>query len=391
MRDKPSSLLTSRPEITVTAERKEAVMGELSLCERVSKFILKWLFPISLIVAIIIGSVWPYPGDQLSSYYVGDYRIVPTINVATIFFISGLKLETAIVKNVIMGGSGIAFAYGLTSILIITASMGFVTYRIPFHEPEFSFGLAVFSIVPTTLGTGISMVTEANGNTGLAILLTVATNLLGIITVPYILHLIMLTDKNSAIQAASLDQVQLLLGLVYQVLIPLTVGKFVQETISSVKPWVQRHKTLMKVIVCESVALVVWQSVSRDDMWSIAWYSIFQLIAAGIILHVVFLVFNYFMASSVFKFQRPDKKTIVIMCSQKTLPITLAVLSSSGGVGSEGLMTIPPILAHLSQILIDSYIQSVWGSELEIGQQQLDDVSITHRDSAPDANGEEPS
>eukprot|EP01084_Bolivina_argentea_P109462 195664_1 len=364
-------------------------MDELSLSERVSKFILKWLLPISLIVAITIASVWPYPGDQLSSYYVGDYRIVTTINVATIFFVSGLQLETAILKSVIMGDDGIVFAYGLTSILIITVSMGFVTYRIPFQEPEFSFGLTIFATVPTTLGTGVTMVTEAKGNTGLAILLAVSSNLLGIVTVPFILHLIILTDKDRHLQTVSLDQVHLLLGLIYQVLIPLTIGKFLLETISSVRPWVQCHTTLMKVIVCESVALVVWQSVSRGNIWSIEWGSIFQLIAAGIILHGIFLAFNYFMASSVFKFKRPDKKTIVIICSQKTLLITLAVVSSSGGETSDGLMSLPPILAHLSQILIDSYIQSVWGSELEIGQQQLDDAPITHHDSVPDANGEE--
>ncbi len=338
-------------------------MEELSLCERVSRFILKWLFPISLAVAISIGLAWPYPGDQISSYYFGDYRIVPTINVCCIFLVSGLQLETAIIKDVFMEGRGIAFAYGLTAILIITSCMGFVTYRIPFHESEFSFGLTVFSIVPTTLGTGITMVSEAKGNTGLALLLTVVSNLLGIITVPYILHLIILTDKSKTIGTASLDQVHLLLGLVYQVLIPLTVGKVIQEVIPSVRPWVKRHKTLMKVIVCESVALIVWQSVSRsaEDILAIAWYTIFQLIAAGIILHVVFLSFNFCMATLVFKFEIPDRKAIIIMCSQKTLPITLAVISSLGDLGSEGLMSIPPIIAHLSQILIDSYIQSVWG------------------------------
>ncbi len=366
-------------------------MGELSVCDRVSRFILKWLFPISLIVAITIGSLWPYPGDKLSSYYVGDYRIVPMINVATIFFVAGLQLETAAIKNVIMGGSSIALAYGLTSILILTASMGFVAYSIPFQEPEFSFSLAVFSIVPTTLGTGISMVAEAKGNTGLAILLTVTSNTLGIFTIPYILRLIILTDKDRDTQDASLDQVKLLLGLIYQVLIPLTIGKFTRGMISSVAPWVKRHKTLLKVFTCESVALVVWQSVSRDNIWSIAWYSIFQLVAAGVILHAVFLTFNYFMANSVFKFNRPDKKTIIIMCSQKTLPITLAVLSSSSGLGSDALMTIPPVLAHLSQILIDSYIQSVWEYDSETGQQELSGMSTSYHDSVPDTNPEESS
>ncbi len=341
-------------------------MEELSFCKRVSTFTRKWLFPILLAVAITIGLAWPYPGDQISSHYFGDYRILSTINVCCIFFVSGLQLDTSIIKDVLIEGSRTAFAYGLITILIITSCMGFVTYRIPFSESDFSFGLTVFSVVPTTLGTGITMVSESKGNTGLAIFLTVVTNMLGIVTVPYALRLIILTDKKQTIDAASLDQVRLVLGLVYQVLIPLTAGKIVQELVPSVRPWLERHKFFVKLIVCMSVALIVWQSVSRsaEDIMSIAWYSIFQLIAAGIILHLVFLSFNFCMATSVFKFDVPDRRCIIIMCSQKTLPITLAVISSSGGpVGSEGLMSIPPIIAHMSQILIDSYLQSVWGEE----------------------------
>ncbi len=366
-------------------------MEEQSLCERVSKFTLKWLFSIALIIAITIGLAWPYPGAELISYQVGGYIIVPMINVSTIFFVSGLQLNTTIIQDVLKG-SGIAFAYGLTAILFITSCMGFIVYHMPLTESEFSIGLAVFSIGPTTLGTGISMVSEAKGHTALAILLTVTSSILGIFTVTYLLHLILLTDKDRGLGDATFDQVYLLLGLVYQVLIPLLTGKVVQKVVPSVRHWAERHNPLMKVIGCVSIALIVWQSVSRsaDSIKSIPFYAIFELFGAGLFVHVVFLTFNYCMAAFVFKFKLPDKKAIVIMCSQKTLPVALAVISSLNDMGSQGLMSIPPIIAHLLQILIDSYIQSVWADMPEIEQQELGAASPHHSDdSAPvSSNGE---
>lgn len=53
------------------------------------------------------------------------------------------------------------------------------------------------------------------------------------------------------------------------------------------------------------------------------------------------------------------------MSSQKTLPVSVTVISFLGGVGEEGLMTIPCVIGHLSQLFIDAYIASRWGSEDE--------------------------
>lgn len=51
------------------------------------------------------------------------------------------------------------------------------------------------------------------------------------------------------------------------------------------------------------------------------------------------------------------------MTSQKTLPVSVTVISFLGSVGEEGLMTIPCVIGHLSQLFIDAYIASRWGGE----------------------------
>ena len=53
------------------------------------------------------------------------------------------------------------------------------------------------------------------------------------------------------------------------------------------------------------------------------------------------------------------------MTSQKTLPVSVTVISFLGSVGEVGLMTIPCIIGHLSQLFIDAYISSRWASEVD--------------------------
>ena len=66
-------------------------------------------------------------------------------------------------------------------------------------EFPFQLGLSLFCCMPTTLTSGVALTAQARGNVALALLLTVLTNTLGILTVPFVLAYLL----------ASLGQVEL--------------------------------------------------------------------------------------------------------------------------------------------------------------------------------------
>ena len=103
--------------------------------------------------------------------------------------------------------------------------------------PEFSIGLAIFCVVPTTLGVGVALTAASKGNQALALLLTVATNLLGIITVPYELKLL-LRGSN----VVSVEPGPLVLKLVLTVLVPSVIGKVLTATSPQVRNLVQKYR-----------------------------------------------------------------------------------------------------------------------------------------------------
>jgi solute carrier family 10 (sodium/bile acid cotransporter), member 7 len=83
------------------------------------------------------------------------------------------------------------------------------------------------------------------------------------------------------------------------------------------------------------------------------------LILAGVCIHVVYLVLNL-IASKILRLSLRDHKTILFMASQKTLPTALAVIEflPEAKFGVHGLLTIPCIIGHLSQLFIDAFIAS---------------------------------
>jgi len=71
--------------------------------------------------------------------------------------------------------------------------------------------------------------------------------------------------------------------------------------------------------------------------------------------------------------QRAVARAIVLVGSQKTLPVCVAVMTQLGGaVGEVGLCIIPCILAHMLQIVLDSFLVSHWrNADAAAGRQTL--------------------
>ena len=114
--------------------------------------------PLGFLVALLWALTWPLLGEAVSKPMVEGYRITPTINAMIIFVISGLTLKTDDIENA-MGKEGRrGYIYGVVSILGITSCVGFLAVGIPFKIEEFSYGLAVFCVVPTTMSSSITLV-----------------------------------------------------------------------------------------------------------------------------------------------------------------------------------------------------------------------------------------
>eukprot|EP00164_Ancoracysta_twista_P001714 GFYU01002248.1.p1 GENE.GFYU01002248.1~~GFYU01002248.1.p1 ORF type:complete len:406 (-),score=86.45 GFYU01002248.1:20-1237(-) len=316
--------------------------------------------PLGLIFVVLFGYGVPTPGIYLAK---GPTQ---AICVSLIFFISGLTLKTDDIKKAINAYK--AIIYGIISILLITPMAGFLILAIPWSTKEFGIGLALFAMMPTTLSSCVILTRQAGGNFALALLLTVTTNLLGIVTLPFIVDLIYsnssLTSSSGDAESDSsaVDPVKILVNLLLTILMPLAVGKFARS-FAAVGDWVTAHKTDLKLASSFFLILVPFMKVSKsaEAFNSMDGVSFVLMLVGGILVHVLYLLFNFPIAVYGFRFETPEAKAVVFTTTQKTLPVALTILEFlPDSFGEKGLIAIACIVAHLSQILVDSFIVAHW-------------------------------
>lgn len=138
-------------------------------------------------------------------------------------------------------------------------------------------------------GVGVALTAAARGNQALALLLTVATNLLGIITVPYELKLILLGSN-----VVSVDPSSLVVKLIFTVLVPTVLGKAACSLSSSLDAAVRRHKVALSLFSHTNLALIIWQTLSgaRNVLVAQPFHRVMLVILASIVMHLIYLAFN---------------------------------------------------------------------------------------------------
>eukprot|EP00878_Enallax_costatus_P021897 GHUV01023208.1.p1 GENE.GHUV01023208.1~~GHUV01023208.1.p1 ORF type:complete len:388 (+),score=105.85 GHUV01023208.1:827-1990(+) len=292
---------------------------------------------------------------------VNGWKVVTTANMAVIFFIFGVTLDTSELMLALKAWKAIVF--GLSSILVLTPIFGFFCMLMPFKPYEFALGLAIMACVPTSLSSGVTLVIGAYGNGALALLFTVSGSILGIITAPLAVKIVLGSMTN-----AKVDSVDLLVKLGVSILMPVVVGKTLRELIRPVGENVYKYKAPLYLINNLQITMIVWQKLSsaREVLVEQEIGDVLMAALAAILLHFVFLFFNI-LVSWLLRFPEQERKAIIIMCSQKNLPTAATIISyfDPAAVGNLGLITIPCIVFYIMQLFIDSFIANTWSSKYE--------------------------
>lgn len=347
------------PDASLSAESKgRAEAAGRARAAALKAFVLKNYLPLGLVLQLIVALSVPVLGRSVADVKAGDYRVCSTILVCVIFFASGLGLKTEDIKTAVK--TPLPLAYGVIAILVLTPCMSFVALEVPVKR-AFQTGLALFCCVPTTLTSGVALASQAKGNAALALLLTVSSNLLGIFTVPFALQLVLRAASD-----ARIDAVALLEKLVISILIPLAIGKAVREASAQAQTFVKRYKTELGLLNHTCLLLVVWQTMSRsaDFIKSESAENLLGVILCGVVLHLIFLVVNYALVFGVLGnyVGEKEKRTLLLLSSQKTLPVSVTIIAflDEDVVGPTGLLAIPCVIGHMSQLFIDAVIAARW-------------------------------
>nr|GLL40139.1 probable sodium/metabolite cotransporter BASS4, chloroplastic [Ipomoea trifida] len=293
------------------------------------KFASDNFLPIALVCGVALGLANPSLGCLADRYHLSKFSTFG------IFIISGLTLRTEEI-----GAAAEAWPvalFGLASILFLTPLFSKIILLLRLQPQEFITGLAIFCCMPTTLSSGVALTRLAGGNSALALAMTVISSLIGILIIPFSISKLVASGVG-----VSVPTEQLMRSLVLTLLVPLILGKapFIQ---------VSRSRSLL-LLVNPAVFLVA--------------------VVMGAVLHAMLFAFNAVAiqvlssisggSESAFA-KKENASALLLVASQKTLPIMVAVAEQlGGGLGETGLLVLPCVAAHLNQIIIDSFIVNFW-------------------------------
>ncbi|KAL7252692.1 hypothetical protein ACSBR1_007289 [Camellia fascicularis] len=315
--------------------------------------------PLALVGGVLLGLVNPSLGCLADRYYMSKFSTVG------IFIISGLTLRSEEI-----GAAAEAWPvgiFGLGSILLLTPLFSRFILQLQLQPQEFVTGLAIFSCMPTTLSSGVALTRLAGGNSALALAMTVISNLLGILIVPFSISVLIANGVG-----VSVPTKQLFRNLVLTLLVPLLLGKVFRESFKGLAVFVDQNHKLFSVISALLLGLVPWIQVSRSSSLLLMVKPAVFLVAVGMgaLLHLSLLAFNALSiqglstvsggSKSMFA-KRENVVALLLVASQKTLPVMVAVVEQLGGaLGESGLLVLPCVAAHLNQIVMDSFLINFW-------------------------------
>lgn len=169
----------------------------------------------------------------------------------------------------------------------------------------------------------------------------VVTNLLGIVTVPYELRLV-LSSTSSAAKVISVEPQSLVVKLLLTVLVPTVIGKLARDLIKPVASVVTKHKTALSFLSTLNLAAIVWQTLSgaRDTLLQQAFTSVLLVVVFSSLLHVVLLALNAVVVSKyVLRLPFREAVAVLIMSSQKSAPVAVTLISYlTPSLTQQGLM-----------------------------------------------------
>ncbi len=295
--------------------------------------------PLGLILAVIFALLLPASGIFISDNH--GLRIL----VFVIFLVSGYQT----------GSKGLALGRQLFSLFLAAAVISLflspllglaITRLIDFPLP-LAMGLIIISAVPPTLSSGIVITEISGGNGVLALFLTIFLNLLGIFTMPFMLDLCL-----KAAGPIDIDQNGLLIKMIFFVLLPFAIGKTAR--ILSGKNKVAANWSYVN---SSCVILVVYASLAtaKGSFSGLDFMEYATILLAVSLLHLLLLGINAQTAKTL-KLSAPDRKALIFVASQKTLPISVAVLATIQF--DTGSAIIVCLLFHFCQLFMDSFLAS---------------------------------
>ena len=292
----------------------------------------KLFLPVGMLVAVALAFILPQPGIYFKSLNLNNWLII------AIFLVCGWQTTAALKfdRNFLL-----LFVTGALVTLVAAPFAGWGIAKAFALDPLSAAGLMVIAAMPPTLSSGVVMTGTAEGNTLLAMTVTIGYSFIGVFILPLILPLLL--PEGAEI---SVKPLKMLIDLALLVILPAVAGVVLRIVTKKKLPSWGGH------IPSLCVMLLVWGffSAASANMLKFPVGTLLAAAAGSLFLHLVLMGAMWY-SGVLFKAGVPERKAMLFTGASKTLTIALATLSI---LGASGNAVVPCMVFYFLQMVIDS-------------------------------------
>ena len=305
-------------------------------------------FILALITVVFLAWLWPFPGTSSAPVPLGK---IAGYGVSVIFFFYGLKLNLSQLR-IGLSNPRLHLLIHATTFLLFPLSI--LAVKPFFQSPDLQtlwLGIFFLAALPGTVSSAVVMVSLAGGNIPAAIFNASLSSLLGVFITPLWMGLLMNTTS------ASFDMEDVVLKLVVQVLVPVVAGMLMHRVWGT---FADKYRKELSNFDKGVILLIVYSSFCESfdsGIFSLlGWQELFLLWTGMVVLFFLIYGITTFVGK-LLKLNREDLITASFCGSKKSL-VQGAVMSKVlfAGLPSAGILLLPVLLYHASQLLIVSSI-----------------------------------
>jgi len=272
----------------------------------------------------------------------------PDAVIASIFFLSGLVLRREEISSGFRDVKGTIAA--LAAIILLAPLAALVLSLFPLST-GMRIGLFLTAAMPTTLTSGVVMTGAAGGNMAHALLVTLLSNAIGVVTVP--LSLSILLGIGREMDAVPIDQAGLMVQIGSLVLAPLLLGMLLRPRGNSL---LESMRKAVPFLNQGLILAILWMAFSEARS---------SLVGGGTqIAGVMFLsfLFHALLVAGALGLATAAglgpgrRESVVFVGGQKTLP--LSVLIQTTLFPQHGIALAFCVVHHFVHLLMDGYLVS---------------------------------
>jgi predicted Na+-dependent transporter len=298
-----------------------------------------------IIITVVSASVLALSFPSLGIYLEPFELIIPLIVI--VFFCQG----TGIKKNEMPARSNylkvLLIAFFISQVLAPVLAYG--CSRLLNWEGDSLVGFMLICCMAPTLVSGTIIAGQAGGDRTVSLLVTIGINIVAVFSIPFNLSWSLGAEVHVAV-------LPLLKKLLIMVLIPAIIGYLYsrkrQEFIAKKKAWFKYIP-----ISCLFVVIYISMSQQQEAFKELTGRMILDYSLASITVHLILLYIAYYLCMTC-KTGVEAARSVAICSSQKTIPITVAIWTST--FPQYALALLPGMIFHLCQIYCDGLIAKKW-------------------------------